>query len=79
MMVLLKDVVHQDNATVRKAIDTIAIFPQAKIQLHVFFADVNAATVTGWIHIHAVTIPELLIDVEFNVLYKIFVDHNVEI
>ena len=78
-MVLLKDVVHQDNATVRKAVDAIAVFLQAKIQLYVFFANVNAATVTGWFHIHAVTIPELLTDVEFNVLYKIFVDHNVEI
>ena len=59
--------VHQDDTTVRKTVDTLAVFPQAEIQLHVLFVDVNATTVTGRIHIHAVTIPELLTDVEFNV------------
>ena len=47
LTVLLKDVIHQDDAAVKKAVDAIAIFPQAEIQLYVFFADVNAATVTG--------------------------------
>ena len=78
-MASLEVVVHQDDATARKAVGTIAIFPQAEIPLHAFFVDVNAATVTGWIHIHAVTIPKLLADVEFNVLYKILVNHDVEI
>ena len=47
MTVLLKNVVYQDDAAVRKAVVSFTVFSQAEIQLHVLFADVNSTTVTG--------------------------------